>query len=614
MKPAVSSVVGMTSPTNWGQVLQLPAAYGVVEVEAADAIARQRGIDVLTQLTRHLTDPPTSLQGLGDITDDVMSQDIKTLLVLVPVGDVVYLVLRGEGAVYIKRENQLSKLMDASGAISGKVQKGDTILLCSYGFVHAVSADELAQTFDHLPAPEVAEKLTICLHEKDGQEGGTALIFQVVDYVSDGGESIEREPEATRFIAQKTFWYNKSFRTVISSAERTLQKHKNVLPLSVRNKLRLLRHVRLNMATIIALFVILFFLLSVGLGIRRQIGRTKNQAIAGAVTQARHAFDEGMALLDLNPVKGRERLKQAKDVLDPIIGSIAPRSAEGRQVAGIYRQITDALTQAMHVTQQEPQLYFDVSLLKKGAQAAALSVSGDKIGILDSLGQAIYSMDFSSKKGHVAGGGVGFGGASAVAAHGDKIYTLTESGIHETRTSDNKTTQSVIPKDSQWGSIAGMVAYGGNLYLLDTQKGRIWKYVSADKTLHGFSELREYLNPDTLPDFSQATGMAIDGTVWVGTRLGKLLRFIQGKESTFAPEGVEPAFGPDLFVFTSDDVKNLYVLDSQNKRVVVLDKDGNYLAQYVWESNMSPDQIAVSEAKKMILLLAEGKIYSLDIK
>jgi len=604
MKPAVSSVVGMTSPTHWGQVLQLPAAYGVVEVEVADAIARQRGIDVLMQLTRYLTDPPTSLQGLEDIADDVMDGDIKTLLMLVPVGDVVYLVLRGEGAVYIKRENQLAKLMDAPGAISGKVQKGDTILLSSYGFVRAISGDELAQTFDHLSAPEVAEKLTICLHEKDGQEGGAALIFQVVDYVSDGGESIGRESEVVQSIAQKTFWHNKSFRTAMS----------NVLPLSVRNKLRLLRHVRLNTATIIALFVICFFLLSVGLGIRRKIGRTKNQAITSAVTQAQHAFDEGMALLDLNPVKGRERLKQAKDVLDPIVGSIVPRSAEGRQVAVIYRQITDALTQAMHVTQQEPQLYFDVSLLKKGAQASALSISGDKIGILDSSGQAVYSVDFSSKKGQVAGGDAGFGVASAVAAYGDKIYTLTDSGIHETRTSDNKTTQSVIPKDSQWGSITGMVAYGGNLYLLDTQKGRIWKYVSADKTPHGFSELREYLNPDTLPDFSQATGMAIDGTVWVGTRLGKLLRFIQGKESTFAPEGVEPALGTNLFVYTSDDVKNLYVLDSQNKRVVVLDKDGNYLAQYVWESNMNPDQIVVSEAKKLILLLAEGKIYSIDLQ
>jgi sugar lactone lactonase YvrE len=149
------------------------------------------------------------------------------------------------------------------------------------------------------------------------------------------------------------------------------------------------------------------------------------------------------------------------------------------------------------------------------------------------------------------------------------------------------------------------------LYLLDTQKSRIWKYVATDT---GFSDTREYLNPDTLPDLGRASSMAIDGSVWIGTADGKIMKFTQGKPDTFTPQGVDPAFGANLTVYTSDTTTNLYVLDGANKRVVVLDKDGTYLAQYAWQEDVTPTQLAVSEEQKKIYLLAAGQLFAITLK
>ena len=227
-------------------------------------------------------------------------------------------------------------------------------------------------------------------------------------------------------------------------------------------------------------------------------------------------------------------------------------------------------------------------------------------------------MSVSSKNGQIVAGGDAFANAARIAIHGDTLYVLTATGIARTSVSDKKTTADVVKKDNQWGTIASLASFGGNLYLLDTQKGRIWKYVATDKAApaggQGFSELREYLNPDTLPDFSAATSLAIDGSVWVSTGQGKILRFIQGREATFAPQGVEPAFGKHLMVYTDDTAKNVYVLDSANKRVVVLSKDGIYLAQYVWKGNVAATALLVPEKLNKILLLAEGKIYAIELK
>lgn len=337
----------------------------------------------------------------------------------------------------------------------------------------------------------------------------------------------------------------------------------------------------------------------------------KSRVLTNAFTGARYAFDEGVALLELNPIKGRERLVQAKATLEPIRAIVSERTKEGREIAGLYQQIQDNLRLSMHVVSMEPALFFDVSLLKKGGQASFLTLSGDTMGIVDQQTKTVYAVSVPAKSGKVIAGGESYTGLSFVSRHVDKTYVLTDKGVNLIRDSDSKTIEAIIKKDKEWGIIGALAAFGGNVYLLDTQKGRIWKYVALEK---GFSELREYLNPDTLPDLSSATSISIDGSVWVGTKTGKIFQFAQGKEKTFTPQGVEPALGAQLFVYTSDEAKNLYVLDSQNKRVVVLTKDGVYMAQYQWKGSLSPSQLVVSEAQKQILLLAEGKIYSIELK
>ena len=108
--------------------------------------------------------------------------------------------------------------------------------------------------------------------------------------------------------------------------------------------------------------------------------------------------------------------------------------------------------------------------------------------------------------------------------------------------------------------------------------------------------------------------MAIDGSVWLGTSNGKILKFTGGREDSFTPKGVDPPFGNTLTLYTSDETNNLYILDSQNKRVVILEKDGTYLAQYVWEEAFTATQLAVSEEQKKIYLLSDGKLYAIALK
>ncbi len=597
VKPVVGSVVGPTSVTHWAQILQLPNAYGVVEVAFADGAARAAGIHILSSLSQQLTDSPVSLKALSRVVGDAMGDGVRTIVVAVPVGNILYIALRGEGHVYLRRGQEFAVLLSGSGEISGEVKTGDTLLLTSAEFSKTLHQEELTGVFDHLPPSDVAERLTLLLHEKEYGEGSAALILQINDLD-------ETEIPDTKVQGAPVPNVKKTLQTLTH-----LRRY--VSPMYIKSAVRRARAHPKKATAVLTIALLAVFGISVLLGVAKQSTRIKNQSVINTLNDAQHALDEGAALASLNPVKGRERLVTAKQLLEPLRTSIPARSAEGVQVALLYRQVTDNLTQSMQIYSVKPELFFDAGLVKKDGKVSAIGFEVSEMGIVDKATNTVYALDVTSKNAQVLGGGTNYAGLSYVAIHGTDVYVLTDSGVHMVGLTDKQTTVNVVKKDPQWGTIGALVSFGGNLYLLDTQKSRIWKYVATET---GFSDIREYLNPDTFPDLGTATSLSIDGSVWIGTAGGKIMKFTQGRPDTFTPQGVDPAFGENLNVYTSDTTTNLYVLDGQNKRVVVLDKDGTYLAQYAWQENIIPTQIAVSEEQKKIYLLAAGQLFAIPLK
>lgn len=604
IRPITASVVGVATDTNWGQVLQTPHAYGVVEIYAPDGIARTKGVQLLTKLTQAFDTPPLSLAALSLVADTMVSEDVVSLILLVPVGSTMYLVSRGAGCVYLKRENRLAKLLEGEQALSGDVKSGDTLIASTRGFMSALTRDEIVGVFDHLSPIEVAEKLTIRLHEKSGGEGGAALIFQIGDRVIPETEtdliSEKNDPEPTT-------------RTILMSrakgfGRKVMTVNQRILIRRMINRMRMSK--AFSPRHLLIYGVLGLFSVSVILGIRRQMTMSAQSKYAEVIIQAQHSFDEGMALLDLNPVKGRERLTTARDLLTPII-SKKTRSEDAKKAKALYDEVVENLTRAMRVTHVNPELYFDMSLLKNGATVSDMSLFENTIGAVDSPGKTIYTLGTPTKNGAIVGGGESFAGATHIASYGDKLYVFTPQGIHQVRLSDQKTVPTIIPASPEWGTITDMAAFGGNLYLLDTTKSRIWKYVATEK---GFSTLFEYLNPDTLPDLTRTTNMAIDGSVWLGTTTGSVMRFTAGKENSYSPQGADMPLGSHIKIYTHDEVKMVYILDTEHKRVVVYDKDGMYISQYVWDKTFVVTGIVVSESVGKLFLLADGKIYAIDLK
>ena len=126
-----------------------------------------------------------------------------------------------------------------------------------------------------------------------------------------------------------------------------------------------------------------------------------------------------------------------------------------------------------------------------------------------------------------------------------------------------------------WRAPLRVLVYLTRLYVLDPGANTIFRFMP---TTEGYTA-----PPDryfTVPvDLTGVQDFAIDGNVYLLYPDGRLLRYFQGAQDDFTPE---VALASPTAVYTTQQLPYLFVADTGNRRLLVLDKEqGNVLAQLV---------------------------------
>ncbi|MCS6846049.1 MAG: hypothetical protein NZ528_17290 [Caldilineales bacterium] len=162
-----------------------------------------------------------------------------------------------------------------------------------------------------------------------------------------------------------------------------------------------------------------------------------------------------------------------------------------------------------------------------------------------------------------------------------------------------------------WQSPRLISSYIGNLYVLDSATGRIWRYLP---TADGYSNPpQSYFEGDATLDLSQAVDMAIDGNIWILYSDGTVQTFFQGRQQPLVLE--TPPNGPIVkpqALYVGDEAgaaQSLYILDSGGARVVEYSKSGKYLRQLVPAD--AADREKLRQARDLQVDEVEGVLFIL---
>lgn len=516
------------------------------------------------------------------------------------VGSYLYGMIKHNGRLIMFRQNQIIPLFTNEENGSGHLQENDVFLLGTEEFFRLVNEETINTALIASNPEEMVEILAPFVH---GQPDGSsaAIVFRIFKKEPEDKNNQQvitavKEPIVAR---EKIIWWPKinwkeKFTKIIIWFDDFFKRRIIYLQSKEGKTSRSGR----SMFTV-ALVLLVILAISVFFGMKQRKNSGGNLQTTVLLQQAKERKEEGKALLTLNPTKAQQLLQESENLLNEIENS----GDFSQEAVDLKNELNNLLANSIKEHQVQGQVFFDLELIKAGAIGNKLILNGDQIIILDKNQKAVYGLGIKDKKSTILFGGEKIEGANLIAEANGTIYALTSKGILQ----GGKIPELKIETDSDWQEIIDFKGFNGSLYLLD-KKGEIWKYSPIEG---GFSNKESWLK--TATDFSQATSLAIDGSLWVLNQDGKINKLLQGQKENLTLTGLKKPLANPNIIFTNFETEKLYVLDRGNSRVVIFNKTGEYQSEYDWSDINQASDMIISESEKKIFLLIGSKIYELEI-
>lgn len=548
---------------------------------------------------------------------------------------VLYLAVLGKAQVVLWRGERLYKILDKAlsekddfrvKTASGFVQTKDVLVLGTGEFFKLVSSEKISSAMVADDSVEIASILAPQVHGSDESAGVAALVVKVAkeqeglvpeDSSLQEPERKARELIRTRGIYGKVNDLLSKLRNLVGFGRRKANDKKELEFKKERDtpEIKVVGEAALKKRRLmLSVALVLLFMLasSVFFGWRRRVEQEKEQRFSEVWDLVEHKFSEAVSLVELNPIRARALLFESRTALKEAI-SESESLLSDEQLNRLRERLDEIESKYEEVSGQhsiqEADVFLDLSLVRDSTVGEYLGLHGDTLVVLDRSDGVLLRVDLVSKSSESVGGGHLLSGAKLAGVYSGRGFVVSDSGVVEVSLS-GKTSAVVIGSDPEWGEIVDIDVFGGNLYLLDRGTHEIFRYQGVEG---GFGTRQRWLGEGILPDLSGALSMAIDGEIWV-LKSTEILRFSRGSPVGFRIVGLETALSDPIALYTDEDSERLYVLDRGNKRVVVLDKNGEYTEQYQWEGIESVSSMVVSESQGKIILLSGSLVYEIGLE
>ncbi len=307
-----------------------------------------------------------------------------------------------------------------------------------------------------------------------------------------------------------------------------------------------------------------------------------------------------------DPERAKERLAAASTRIREAKESTA---SEETRLAGFRDEIAGLLDRLANVK-------VDLAGIAPGARPAQLAATANGLYAADPGAGRLWRIFGEPVETGVVlqKGQRSVGAPTAVATMEDVVYTIDDQ--RRVWKAQGNTIVDVTPPDTdKWKSVSGLAMFVGNLYVLDTQSGQLWKHEpdAAGRFGRAVPFIAVPLPPNT------ARSAAVDGDVWIVTAAGEVLRLRrQGLETAagridFTARWDGEAVRP-VAVQALESQRSVYFLDQTGKRVVRMTRDGRETARFALSADLDgPTAFYVSEGQQVAYTIHGSKLAVTDI-
>jgi len=622
---SLTKVIGSPGESGWSQVHDFTPddpeklrargrfiAVIAISSQEEDLDAISQGREVLTRLHEEY---------FGDLTKSAfdalkssigkISNEFKETLGEVEISaaaivkNVVYSVVIGGAQMSLIRDNMFVRILvskdNTSVSASGFPKENDVLVLGTNQFFKSFDAGSIKSILekrDLLEAQDTFASVNLP-GDKKCMLGAALICFGEKEPFNQLTYKEEKVPmEKTNSIEKLLRGLKRTVnKTTISLSKSMPQKR-----IYIKKKMTDLETIKTR-KTYLSTGIILIFILiiSVGFGIKQKKENEAKKLYEDKLLLAIHDYDEAINLSSVSKERSRELIIQSREIAD----ILTDQGVKDKRLDELETKIDKAKEDILGEYKTEPQLFIDLSLLSSGFDIERMVASSETIAVLSKSRDKVASILVLSKKANIVSGPSDLKDIEDIAVYTDRIFALTEDGVYEL----GSKTERVIEKDWNDGLI---YAYAGNIYILDKEKNQIYRFPGTGSS---FFSKQEWLVSGAKLDFSDAQNWTIDGNIWISYKDGTFSKLSQGSPQQFISKEVYPSITNPNFIYTNEELENIYILEKDKNRIIVLKKDGEYYSQYITEKLKDASFITASEKdKKIIFSGTEGKLYSIELK
>ncbi len=487
-------------------------------------------------------------------------------------GNILYLKTIGQGEVYIIRGDKLIPIISGNLSASGYIKPNDLFIFTTTSFMKLVEEEDLKSFFDKKNPHEIIEQITPELKRKEN-EGMIALLVQFKE---------EKEKKVFAPLIFKSSIIDKIF----SLYKDTLLYHKKIG--------------RKKIITFMAVFIIFFILVwSVFLGYQRRKQAVIKKRIQTTKTLVVQKLEEAGESSFFSMTQAKNLINEATSEVEQLRKEVGVR----KETEELVKLIKKTENEIFKREEKKAEEFFDLAVDYKQAKGDKLYLDDSLIAILDSGGGNIYTLSLLKKSLDKRNFNEIKRGELLASYQNEIFFYISDEGLYKIDSQGKL--KRVVEKDNDWGKIVDFWIYNGNLYLLDEEKGDIYKYlVAADS----YSAKTSYFKGGTF-GLKKANSLAIDFSVYVGFS-DRILKFTSGTQDEFKTSFPESSVQLKK-IFTTKNLEKIYAWDKSKGTIYILGKNGTYERQV--NSYLLKEATDFIVYQNWAYILSGSKIYKMSL-
>jgi uncharacterized protein (UPF0254 family)/uncharacterized membrane protein len=355
---------------------------------------------------------------------------------------------------------------------------------------------------------------------------------------------------------------------------------------------------KITLVAVVVIFAIFIWTIVFGYQRRQKAEDAKKIAAAEQIIDEKTQQADEISFLNMD--RALALLNEARAELTTVKEEVG--KGNEAELARLEKKIIDVENAIVQKDEQEPEEFYDLALEAEDAKGDGIFLDGDKLAILDRSSKTVYNFSIEDKSLEKSTNAA-VGNATFVGMSKGTIYVLDPAkGLYEF--TDDTKAELVIEKDEDWGTIRGMAFFNGNVYLLDSKNGDVYKYLVVEG---GFSDPSSYFTGTKPETVKNATSIAIDASIYL-SQDDSILKFTRGEADAF--NTVFPSDDVSIEkLYTDEETEKVYAWDKSNATLYILSKNGAYERQIKASVLAKASDFVVYQ--NQILVLSGSKIYTL---